>query len=85
MALISRDPFARQEIHRESLMVSPNQSCDWCGGFQLLKSGARKLFSYSIETDGGRSRDIGGLFCSVGCMRNYHGDRSDDTGTICHR
>jgi hypothetical protein len=66
-ALISRDPFAREELHRES--VSTTCTCDVCGSTR--KGG--KLFRYFVEEDQGRTNPIKGLFCSVGCMRIYHG------------
>jgi len=68
MTYVSRDPFAREELHREKVKTS--KGCDWCG--QTRKGG--KLFAYHIEPDGilCRKNPIKGLFCSVGCMRAYH-------------
>lgn len=73
MALVSRDPFAREEIHREvepspKYMVLPPVSCDWCGG----TNGKGKVYSYRIETDGGRTFPLKGRFCSQSCFRIYH-------------
>ena len=62
---INRDPFAREELHRETVEAS---GCDWCG--QRRRSG--RLFRYIVESDGGRSSPIRGEFCSVMCMRSYH-------------
>ena len=70
--LISRDPFARQEIHRE--VVASSQSCRNCGGFRWR--GGRKLqamFEYRTETDGGRNFVHTCLFCSKSCHDAYHG------------
>ena len=70
--LISRDPFARQEIHRE--VVASSQSCRNCGGFRWR--GGRKLqamFEYRTETDSGRNFVHTGLFCSKSCHDAYHG------------
>jgi hypothetical protein len=67
MAYISRDPFARTELHRQSVEVSGG--CDWCG--QQHKSG--KLFQYRTESDGGRENRHTGLFCSKSCHDAYHG------------
>ena len=68
MAYISRDPFAREELHRRT--EETTQSCAWCG--QTRKSGT--LFRYVIEPDSCTPRDhiIKGLFCSIDCMREYH-------------
>jgi hypothetical protein len=70
-ALISRDPFARQELHREVMATS--RSCDNCGGFRWR--GGRKLqslFAYFTESDGGRRFEHRGLFCSKPCHDSYH-------------
>lgn len=66
---ISRDPFAREEIHRES--VETHEGCSWCGGKR--KDG--KLYRYYIERDSIRYNrsDIDGLFCGICCMRAYSG------------
>lgn len=68
MALINRDPFAREEIHRET--IETNESCKFCGNTR--KSG--KLFWYYILRDriNNRRANIGGFFCSISCMRAYH-------------
>jgi len=69
MTYISRDPFARQELHRESVVVGAEKTCDWCGNKKR-----RTLFWYYIEPDrvNYRRDDIKGLFCGIGCMRDYH-------------
>jgi len=66
MALISRDPFAREELHQET--VATTSSCKWCG--QTRKSG--KLFQYYTELDNGHIYYHNGLFCSKGCHDAYH-------------
>lgn len=70
MAYISRDPFARQELHRRTVKQNYGNSlrCSWCGS----KNARGNLFEYRIESDGGRSSIIRGLFCSVQCMKDYH-------------
>lgn len=67
---ISRDPFAREEIVRET--VETTSTCKWCGQH---RRGGTKLFRYGIQPDSisGRINWIDGDFCSIGCMRNYHG------------
>lgn len=69
--LISRDPFARQELHRESVPV-PAISCAWCGQFRGSVASSHKLFRYYTESDGGRRFDHKGLFCSKSCHDSYH-------------
>ena len=79
-ALISRDPFARTEIHRRRVYGAHDNTtygignCRWCGSVRSVHAApSRKfLYQYSQESDGGRKLDIPGLFCSVGCMRTYH-------------
>lgn len=66
--LISRDPFAREEVRREAVTATL-QGCRWCGG----TSGQRNLYRYHVESDGGRRSTVPGLFCSISCMRSYHG------------
>jgi hypothetical protein len=68
MAIISRDPFAREEIHRDVDRNSANRTCAWCGGTRPNGT----LFSYRTETDGGRTFRHKGLFCSKSCHDAYH-------------
>lgn len=65
MTMINRDPFAREELHRE--VVKTNKTCDWCGN-----NYKGKLYQYRIETDGGTKSEIKGMFCQIGCLRSYH-------------
>lgn len=68
MALVNRNPFARQETHKRS--VKTKESCAFCG----CKKQNSRLYQYSVEHDGIRNQTttIDGLFCSIGCMRAYH-------------
>jgi len=68
--LISRDPFARQELHRETTEAM-GVTCSWCDG--VAKGG--KLFVYRLERDGIRPnrRTLNGSFCSKSCFTAYHG------------
>ena len=68
MALVSRDPFAREELHSAKADTSIKKTCDWCGSSKNLKV-------YRIETDGGRKLPIGGYFCSNSCRKSYHGGK----------
>ena len=60
---VNRDPFAREEIHKEPI----KGKCDWCGNNNRYG----KVWKYRIETDEGRKIEIGGKFCSLGCMKIY--------------
>lgn len=73
-APVSRDPFARTELHRErEYFVAGKPSCSWCGGFRLTPSGRAYLFRYSTQHDAGRTAQHAGLFCSKSCHDAYHG------------
>lgn len=61
---VSRDPFARTELVRETVPVGARSPCWWCG--------QPGRFTYSTETDGGRTYPHPGVFCSVYCFRTYH-------------
>jgi hypothetical protein len=67
MAYISRDPFARSELHRE-LVGAGNSTCDWCGSVRK----GNKLYKYRTEPDAGRANEHKGLFCSKSCHDTYH-------------
>lgn len=66
-ALIYRDPFARQELHRET--VNTPAGCTWCG---QQRKNRKSLFVYYTETDSGHIYYFAGKFCSIGCFRSYH-------------
>ena len=74
MALINRDPFARQELHRDNVFTGSHWSCYWCGQQRTTKNGKIYLYRYEIQTDGGSNNTIKGLFCSKDCMVAYHGN-----------
>jgi hypothetical protein len=69
---VSRDPFARQETHKQRMYVGPTQTCTWCGGINATKTGRAYLYEFRTETDGGRRSTLKGLFCSKGCCESYH-------------
>ena len=76
MRQIDRDPFARRTLCRENVQrsgFSGTRECSWCGG--VNKAGG--LFKYHWHNDGilcgNRDDIVPGLFCSVSCMRSYHG------------
>jgi hypothetical protein len=71
MALVSRDPFARTELHRERVYVT-SAACDWCGGICRTKSGRHYLWQYRFETDGGRKYTSERKFCCKSCHDAYH-------------
>ena len=68
MAQISRDVFARRELHSVSVTPHDGETCTWCGNL----SGNGKLYAYRLEYDGGSKERVPGRFCSVACMRSYH-------------
>jgi hypothetical protein len=63
----TRDPFARQTLLRKPVDAG-GKTCDWCGS----ESVGGKLYQYKLESDGGRSSEVKGLFCCDGCMKSYH-------------
>jgi hypothetical protein len=69
MARVSRDVFARTELHRE--LVEAAGTCWWCGGTRG-EGRVRKLYKYRTEHDGGRRSEHDGLFCSRSCFDSYH-------------
>ena len=71
MALVTRDPFAREELHRRQESAG-DRSCRWCGNVRHTRSGHAYLYRYRVETDGGRSFTDRELFCSKGCRDAYH-------------
>ena len=72
--LVSRDPFARTELHSERVYDIRNNDCHWCGRTpRTPRKNTPYLHRYWIEHDGGRKEDIRGLFCSADCMRSHHG------------
>lgn len=70
-SLLSRDPFARTELHRKVRHVL-SEGCSWCGQKRTNKA-QPYLYKYVVEHDGGRREDVPGLFCSVSCMRSFNG------------
>lgn len=62
-----RDPFARQTIVGRPV-DSNGKTCDWCGSEG--KNG--KLYQYTVESDGGRSSELKGLFCCKSCLKSYN-------------
>lgn len=75
MALVNRDPFARHELHRESIDVGlASSGCAWCGSKRVTRGGNYRLYRYRTETDGGRTSTEDRLFCSAGCRRAFWGE-----------
>lgn len=61
--LISRDPFARTELHRET--IKEPRVCSWCGW-------KGKMFKYRTESDSGWASEHPGQFCGKGCHDAYY-------------
>jgi hypothetical protein len=71
--LVKRNPFAREELHRERVYVQNSlTTCAWCGQVKKTPSRRPYLFQYRAESDGGRTSNIRGLFCSESCRKSYH-------------
>jgi len=72
--IISRDPFARQEIH-SSVVDANGTYCSWCGSKgKWTKSRGFRLKRFTVVPDGleWRANELKGFFCGVDCMRAYH-------------
>lgn len=67
--LVSRDSFARQEIHRDYVPAGEltTETCAWCGN----RGRRGQLYLYRLELDGGRSFKDTKLFCSSSCRNLY--------------
>jgi hypothetical protein len=73
MTYVSRDPFARSELHKQIATVG-HGSCDWCGQVRMSKHKAPvpQLYTFLTESDGGTTSRHRGLFCSKSCHDSYH-------------
>ena len=71
MALVSRDAFARTELHR----APAEGECRWCGSRKTRMNHATgkvtklKTYRYWTETAGGSRFDAPGVYCSMSCLR----------------
>lgn len=74
--LINRDPFAREELHRERVhfpALSNPPGCAWCGRTSCSPlAKVPYLFRYTVETDDGRKHPDVKLFCCIDCRRAYN-------------
>jgi hypothetical protein len=61
---VSRDPFAREELHKEPV----EGECAFCGSSNRYG----KVWKFRVEYDGGRKSEIKGKFCSKACLSVYH-------------
>lgn len=70
--LISRDPFAREELHRTA--VRTDSGCTNCGSSRQTPKGKKYLYKYHTETDSinGRKNEHNGKFCGKSCHDSYH-------------
>jgi hypothetical protein len=71
--LVSRDSFAREELHRSSIWAY-GDTCQWCGNVKTTKTGKKRLYTYWIERDdrNGKRDLIKGKYCSNQCFRDYN-------------
>ena len=65
--LVSRDAYAREELHRKVV----DGECCQCGG----TNAHGRVYRYWIERDAVRANKVylKGLFCSMECFRFYQG------------
>jgi len=71
MTYVSRDPFAREELHKRRVYTA-KETCGYCGGVKHTPKGRTFLFSYWVEKDSGRKNSITGEFCSISCLKAFH-------------
>lgn len=75
MALVSRDPFARVELHKKQITVSrADDTCRWCGNQKVIYQRRKPrsvLFEFWRESDCGRIYPASGRYCCVSCFRSY--------------
>jgi hypothetical protein len=77
MAYISRDPFARTDLHRENDYLV-GSGCAWCGGARHNRPskthpvGRPYLYRFYVETDTGHTYYDDKLFCSKSCRESYY-------------
>jgi hypothetical protein len=74
MLTFARDPFARLERTRQTVIVETlqNKTCEWCGQGKTTKAGRPYLYRYGVEPDAGRSSCDARLFCSVQCRDEFY-------------
>jgi hypothetical protein len=65
IAQISRDPFARTTVERESERNLERAHCAWCG------EKPRTLFRYRYADDQGHNGRWSRQFCGVECYRSF--------------
>jgi len=72
MVMVSRNVFARMELHKRRVNVASTCGCKWCGSNTQTKAGKPYLYEFENQSDGGRTYAVSGAFCSVSCMKSYH-------------
>lgn len=80
--MISRDPFTRESLHRDTLTGLTADApggysfrlyeCDFCGQVRTTPKGHPQVYRYYTETDGGRRYEHKGQFCCKSCHDSYH-------------
>jgi hypothetical protein len=63
---LSRDPFARTTLLRDTVEESSREPCQWCGS----RPGR---FQYGVEHDSGRTYWDYRCFCCKSCWESFHG------------
>jgi hypothetical protein len=74
MRLISRDPEARTELHRDFDWSPSESGCTWCNGTNASPAGNKYLWKYLLVHDDRPSGDglLTGRFCCDDCLFSYH-------------
>lgn len=71
--LVTRDPFAREELHAKRVH-DPETECAYCGQQRLTPKGKHYLYAFWVERDGlsNTISEDSQLFCSRSCRSNYY-------------
>jgi hypothetical protein len=74
MRALARDPFARTTLVRDTIQLTGNQSCDFCGGGTTLRRRIPFLFRFGTAPAAIHSRVTShqGAFCSRSCHDAHH-------------
>ena len=81
MAIRIRNSFARETIVGRRITVDVNgQTCEWCGSVrQRTETSQPWLYQFMVESDGGSTGNINGLYCSRSCVESFIGRNLDET------
>lgn len=63
---VNRNPFAREELVRQSYSGHDRRECAWCGQKN------RTMYTYEVETDGGRRCGESRQVCNINCYNAFY-------------